>query len=249
MNPQQPPASSSYGSSDPAANYWGTPTSVMGTPAPPSTTQNHHAPPNPYVQYGVPPPPPPPPPQPNNMDNVRKKLNAWGNKAEMAATNIWGNLKTGQSVTGSAWGKVNLTAKALTEGGFESIYKQNFTTYQHEKLNRTFACYLSTSTGPVAGTLYLSNIHVAFCSDRPLSSIQPNGMEAWIHYKVIIPLEKIATVNPITVPGKKQVDKYIQVSTIDHQDFWFMGFVNHDKASKHLLNGVSTCVKSVPVLP
>lgn len=247
MNPQQPPASSSYGSSDPAANYWGTPTHVMGTPAPPSTTQNHHAPPNPYVQYGVP--PPPPPPQPNNMDNVRKKLNAWGNKAEIAATNIWGNLKTGQSVTGSAWGKVNLTAKALTEGGFESIYKQNFTTYPHEKLNRTFACYLSTSTGPVAGTLYLSNIHVAFCSDRPLSSIQPNGMEAWIHYKVIIPLEKIATVNPITVPGKKQVDKYIQVSTIDHQDFWFMGFVNHDKASKHLLNGVSTCVKSVPVLP
>ncbi|KAL7611260.1 hypothetical protein Lser_V15G13386 [Lactuca serriola] len=242
MYPQQPPPSSSSSSSDPAANYWET--HVMGTPVPPSSNQNNpHAPPNPYAQYGAPPPQPPP----NNMDNVKKKLNMWGNKAEVAATNIWSNLKTGQSVTGSAWGKMSLTAKALTEGGFESLYKQNFTTYPNEKLSRTFACHLSTSTGPVAGTLYLSNIHVAFCSDRPLSSIQPNGMEAWIHYKVIIPLEKIATVNPITIPGKKQIDKYIQLSTIDGQDFWFMGFVNHDKASKHLLAGVSTCVKSVPI--
>ncbi|KAD3642353.1 hypothetical protein R6Q57_024655 [Mikania cordata] len=189
----------------------------------------------PYVQYGAPEPPP-------AMDNVRKKFNSWGNKAETAAANIWSNLKAGQSVTGSAWGKMNLTAKALTEGGFESLYKQNFSTYPNEKLSRTFACYLSTSTGPVAGTLYLSNIHVAFCSDRPLSSIQPNGMESWIFYKVIIPLHKVATVNPVTVPGKKQIDKYIQLSTVDAQDFWFMGFVNHDKASKHLLNGVATCV-------
>nr|XP_043606800.1 GEM-like protein 5 [Erigeron canadensis] len=244
MNPNQQPSSSSS-SSNSAGDYWGT--HVMGTPVPPAT--NQHAPPthNPYVQYGVP--QPPPPPQPNNIDNVRKKLNSWGNKAEIAASNIWTNLKAGQSVTGSAWGKVNLTAKALTEGGFESLYKQNFTTYPNEKLVRTFACYLSTSTGPVAGTLYLSNIHVAFCSDRPLSSIQPNGMESWIHYKVIIPLEKVATVNPVTIPGKKQTDKYIQLSTIDAQDFWFMGFVNHEKASKHLLNGVSTCVKSVPFIP
>ncbi|KAI3666063.1 hypothetical protein L6452_44701 [Arctium lappa] len=221
MNPQPPPPSSS---SDQPPNY--SETHVMGTPMPPS---------NPYVQYTA-----PPPPNNHNLDNVRKKLNTWGNKAETTATNIWTNLKTGQSVTGSAWGKMNLTAKALTEGGFESLYRQNFTVYPNEKLSRTFACYLSTSTGPVAGTLYLSNIHVAFCSDRPLSSIQPNGMESWVYYKLIIPLQKIATVNPVTVTGKKQVDKYIQISTVDAQDFWFMGFVNHEKASKHLLNGVST---------
>ncbi|XP_076939618.1 GEM-like protein 5 [Bidens hawaiensis] len=230
MNPHQQPPSSSN-NNNPA---WGT--HVMGTPVQPAPGSN------PYVQYGAPPPPP-------AMDNVRKKLNSWGNKAETAATNIWSNLKTGPSVTQSAWGKMNLTAKALTEGGFESLYRQNFTTYPHEKLNRTFACYLSTSTGPVAGTLYLSNIHIAFCSDHPLSSIQPNGMQSWIHYKLIIPLEKIATVNPLTVPGKKQMDKYIQLSTVDAQDFWFMGFVNHDKASKHLLNGVATCAKPVPFIP
>jgi hypothetical protein len=79
---------------------------------------------------------------------------------------------------------LNLTAKALTEGGFESLFKQTFSTYPNEKLKKTFACYLSTSTGPVAGTLYLSTARVAFCSDRPLSFIAPSGQEAWSYYKV-----------------------------------------------------------------
>ncbi|KAK1423222.1 hypothetical protein QVD17_18519 [Tagetes erecta] len=223
---------------DRATNYTGT--HVMGTPAPPSS---QNARPNPYVQYYAPPPPR------NNIEDVRKKLNAWTNKAETTATNIWTNLRTGPSVTGSAWGKMNLMAKALNEGGYESIYKHHFTIYPNEKLNKTFACYLSTSTGPVAGTLYLSNIHVAFCSDRTLSSIQPNGMEAWIYYKVMIPLEKIVVVNPVTVSGKKQIDKYIQLSTIDGYDFWFLGFVNHDKALKYLVSGASASGKSIPLTP
>ncbi|KAI3825258.1 hypothetical protein L1987_06739 [Smallanthus sonchifolius] len=229
MNPHQLPPPCSPRSSAPATCYWGT--HVMGTPAPPSS---HHAPPNPYVQYDA------PQPACNNIDDVRKKLNLWGNKVETTAANIWTNLRSGQSVTGSAWGKMNLMAKTLTEGGFESMYKRNFTTYTYEKLNRAFACYLSTSTGPVAGTLYLSNIHAAFCSDRPLSSIQPNGMQAWIYYKVMIRLEKIATINSVTVPVMKQVDKYIQLSTMDGYDFWFLGFVNHDKALKHLQDSVKT---------
>jgi hypothetical protein len=93
-------------------------------------------------------------------------------------------VKTGPSVSEVAWGKVNLTAKAITEGGFESLYKQTFPTYPNEKLKKTFACYLSTATGPVAGTLYLSTARVAFCSDRPLSFIAPSGQEAWCYYKV-----------------------------------------------------------------
>ncbi|KAJ6347058.1 hypothetical protein OIU76_003705 [Salix suchowensis] len=89
-------------------------------------------------------------------------------KTETVARNIWHNLKTGSSVPQVAWGKVNLTAKAITEGGFESLFKQIFETGPDEKLMKTFACYLSTSTGPVSGTLYLSTVRVAFCSDRPL---------------------------------------------------------------------------------
>lgn len=93
-------------------------------------------------------------------------------------------VKTGPSVSGGAWGKVNLTAKAITEGGLESLFKQIFETDPNEKLKKTFACYLSTTTGPVAGTLYLSSGRVGFCSDRPLSFTAPSGQEAWSYYKV-----------------------------------------------------------------
>lgn len=93
-------------------------------------------------------------------------------------------VKTGKSVSDSAWGKMNLTAKAITGGGFEQLYKQSFSTFPNETLKKSFACYLSTTTGPVAGTLYLSNIHVAFCSDRPLSFTAPSGQTTWSYYKV-----------------------------------------------------------------
>lgn len=93
-------------------------------------------------------------------------------------------VKTGPSVHGAAWAKVNLTAKAITGGGFVSLYKQTFQTFPNENLKKTFASYLSTSTGPVAGTLYLSNFHVAFCSDRPLSFTAPSGQQTWSYYKV-----------------------------------------------------------------
>lgn len=93
-------------------------------------------------------------------------------------------VKTGPSVSDAAWGKVNLTAKAISEGGFESLFKHTFETDPNEKLNKTFACYLSTSTGPVAGTLYLSTARVAFCSDRPLCFYAPSGQQVWSYYKV-----------------------------------------------------------------
>ena len=34
-------------------------------------------------------------------------------------------------------------------------------------------------------------------------------------------------------------ERHIQIVTVDGHDFWFMGFVNYDKASKHLMNSVS----------
>ena len=34
-------------------------------------------------------------------------------------------------------------------------------------------------------------------------------------------------------------EKYIQVVTVDGHEFWFMGFVNYDKASAHLLDAAA----------
>uniref|UniRef100_A0A7N0UVH5 GRAM domain-containing protein n=1 Tax=Kalanchoe fedtschenkoi TaxID=63787 RepID=A0A7N0UVH5_KALFE len=122
---------------------------------------------------------------PNNpLESVVQMFHSWSSKTETVARNIWHHLKTGPSVSEAAWGKVNLASKALTGGGFDALFKQIFMADPSEKLKKTFACYLSTTTGPVAGTIYLSNARVAFCSDRPLSFTAPSGQETWSYYKV-----------------------------------------------------------------
>ncbi|XP_058102996.1 GEM-like protein 5 [Magnolia sinica] len=178
------------------------------------------------------------------LESVLHTFNEWGKKAETMTSNIWHNLKTGPSVSEAAWGKLSLTAKAITEGGFESLYKQTFPTDPVEKLKKTFACYLSTSTGPVAGTLYLSNVNIAFCSDRPLTFTAPSGQQAWFHYKVLVPLARIDSINPV-IMKENPSEKYIQIGTIDGHDFWFMGFVNYEKACTHLSGALSDFVASI----
>ncbi|KAM3307443.1 GEM-like protein 5 [Capsicum chacoense] len=225
---------------------WGT--HIMGPPAVPTShpdnqkaaalwraaDQKEEFHPQPYVVYT----PVDHRPTNNPLESVVNMFNSWSNRAETIARNIWHNLRTGPSVTEAAWGKLNLTAKALTEGGFEPLYKQIFSTDPNEQLKKTFACYLSTTTGPVAGTLYLSSTKVAFCSDRPLSFKAPSGQEAWSYYKVAIPLTNIGTMNPI-VMRENPPERYIQIVTIDGHDFWFMGFVNFEKATHHLLDALS----------
>ncbi|XP_068326662.1 GEM-like protein 5 [Pyrus communis] len=223
---------------------WGT--HIMGTPAAPNVHPDNQqaalwkaadhqqiAQQQPYVQYS-----PIDKPTNNPLEPVIQAFNSWSAKAETMARNIWYNLKTGSSVPEAAWGKVNLTAKALSEGGFESLFKQIFATDPNEKLKKTFACYLSTSTGPVAGTQYLSTARLAFCSDRPLTFTAPSGQATWSYYKVTIPLGNISTVNPV-VMKENPPEKYIQIVTTDGHEFWFMGFVNFDKASHHIFESVA----------
>jgi hypothetical protein len=54
----------------------------------------------------------------------------------------------------------------------------------------------------------------------------------------MIPLGKISTVNPV-IMKESPPEKYIQIVTIDGHEFWFMGFVNFEKASHHLLEKAS----------
>ena len=53
----------------------------------------------------------------------------------------------------------------------------------------------------------------------------------------MIPLENIGAINPV-IMRENQSEKYIQLVTSDGHDFWFMGFVNFEKAKHHLLNSV-----------
>ncbi|CAL0322741.1 unnamed protein product [Lupinus luteus] len=241
---------------------WGT--HIMGMPAEPTShpdnrkaalqsgtnEKQQHQPqdqyqyhPNPYVQNS-----PVEKPSSTPVQSILHSVDFWSKKAGTVANNVWHNLRTSPSLSSAALGKVNLTVKAISEGGFESLYKQTFSTFPNEKLKKSFACYLSTSTGPVGGTLYLSNIHVAFCSDRPLCSTAPSGLESWTYYKVIVPLGKIGVINPVIMKDNPS-EKYIQIVTVDRHDFWFMGFVNFDKATNHLSEAISHFVVPGTAVP
>ncbi|KAE8718174.1 putative GEM-like protein 3 [Hibiscus syriacus] len=149
-------------------------------------------------------------------------------KVEDLAGNTWQHLKTSPSFAEAAMGRIAQGTKVLAEGGYEKIFRQTFETDPEEKLQDSFACYLSTSAGPVMGVLYVSTEKLAYCSDSPLS--YKNGtLTEWSYYKVLIPLHQLKAVNPSTSKVNPS-EKYIQVSTVDAHEFWFMGFLDYQGA-------------------
>lgn len=57
--------------------------------------------------------------------------------------------------------------------------------------------------------------------------------------QVLIPVNKIATVEPVTMK-ENPPERYIHIVTVDSHDFWFMGFVSYDKAVHNLVEAVSS---------
>ncbi|XWS29579.1 hypothetical protein CRYUN_Cryun24cG0041000 [Craigia yunnanensis] len=189
---------------------------------------------NPYVAYA-------PAPESSStsfkekMDTVKDVLGRWRRKvgeatrkAEDLAGNTWQHLKTNPSFADAAMGRIAQGTKVLAEGGYEKIFRQTFETVPEEQLQNSFACYLSTSAGPVMGVLYVSTAKLAYCSDSPLSYKNVSQTE-WSYYKVVIPLHQLKAVNPSTSRVKAS-EKYIQVISVDSHEFWFMGFLNYSGA-------------------
>ncbi|KAL4369001.1 hypothetical protein GQ457_05G008290 [Hibiscus cannabinus] len=173
------------------------------------------------------------------MDTVKDLLGRWTRKvgeatrkAEDLAGNTWQHLRTNPSFAEAAMGRIAQGTKVLAEGGYEKIFRQTFETVAEEQLLDSFACYLSTSAGPVMGVLYVSTVKLAYCSDSPLSYNNGTRTE-WSYYKVIMPLHQLRAVNPSTSRVNPS-EKYIQVISIDGHEFWFMGFLNYDGAVKYL---------------
>ncbi|KAJ4750485.1 GEM-like protein 1 [Rhynchospora pubera] len=180
----------------------------------------------------------------NTIDTMRDVLGKFGKKVGEAAKktedlagNMWQHLKTGPSIGDAAMGRIAHTTKVIAEGGYEKIFQQTFDTPPEEKLKKAFACYLSTSAGPVMGVLYISTAKLAFCSDSPLSYKVGDKTE-WSYYKVVVPLSQLRSVSPSASQANPS-EKYIQVVSIDNHEFWFMGFVNYDSAVKNLQEAVS----------
>lgn len=94
-------------------------------------------------------------------------------------------VRVSSSFADAAVARIVQGTKVLALGGPDMLFQQAFGIFPEEKLIKSFACYLSTSSGPVIGTLYVSTKRLAFCSDYPLShypfSPQQNQR---VHYKV-----------------------------------------------------------------
>ncbi|CAL9233487.1 unnamed protein product [Arabidopsis halleri] len=171
----------------------------------------------------------------DTMESVKGVLGRWGKKVaeaakktESLAGNTWQHLRTAPSFADAAMGRIAQSTKVFAEGGYEKIFRQTFETVPEEQLLNSFACYLSTSAGPVMGVLYISTAKLAYCSDNPLSYKNGDQTE-WSYYKVVIPLHQLKAVNPST-SIVNPAEKYIQVISVDNHEFWFMGFLNYEGA-------------------
>ncbi|KAJ4764845.1 GRAM domain family protein [Rhynchospora pubera] len=181
----------------------------------------------------------------NTMETVKDVLWRWGKNVKEASfvaqdlsKNTWQHLNTGPSFVEAAMGRIAQGTKVIAEGGYEKIFKQTFEVLPEEQLLQAYACYLSTSAGPVMGVLYLSTSKIAFSSDNPLP-YKARGKTEWSFYKVVIPLDQLRAANP---SGSKVnvAEKYIQVISLDEHEFWFMGFLYYDSAVKSLEEAVIT---------
>ncbi|THU55773.1 hypothetical protein C4D60_Mb11t10110 [Musa balbisiana] len=162
-----------------------------------------------------------------------KKLEDTTKKAGGAAGNFWHHLKTSPNVTDAALARLAQGTKVFAEGGNDKVFQQTFGIFPGEQLKKAYACYLSTSAGPVIGILYLSTARIAFCSDNPFCRNISSGQQEWAYYKVVVPLDQLRVVNPSANP-RNPSDKYIQIVTVGNHEFWFMGFISYEKALKNL---------------
>lgn len=188
----------------------------------------------------------PAPAQKSTKETVKNALSLWGRKvgeasrkAEDLSRNTWQHLRTAPSMTEAAVGRIAQGTKVLAEGGHDRIFRQAFSAPPDEQLRKSYACYLSTSAGPVMGVMYLSTARVAFCSDTPLSYEAHAGDNTeWSYYKVAIPLHRLRAAIP-SASKVKPAEKFIQLVSVENHEFWLMGFVNYSSAVVHLQEALS----------
>ncbi|EMS45618.1 hypothetical protein TRIUR3_15676 [Triticum urartu] len=165
--------------------------------------------------------------------SVGKRFSEAARKTEGIAGDVWQHLKTGPSITDAAMGRIAQVSKVISEGGYDKIFQQTFECLPDEKLKKAYACYLSTSHGPIMGVLYVSTAKLAFCSDSPVAYVTEDNKTESAIYKIVVPVPHLRSVTP-TASQQNPAERYIQVVSVDNHDFWFMGFVNYDSAVKCL---------------
>ncbi|KAG9441986.1 hypothetical protein H6P81_017840 [Aristolochia fimbriata] len=180
------------------------------------------------------------------IDSVIGWMNKFSKRADRFASGVREHVKTGPKISETVMGKLSLGARILQKGGVERVFRRIFNVGDREKLLKACQCYLSTSAGPIAGLLFISTEKIAFFSDRSLTLTSPEGRLLRTPYKVSIPLKKVKRANP-SENANKPSQKYIQIVTVDNFEFWFMAFINYQKAFKYLQQAVSLSATDFPL--
>ncbi|KAF3647694.1 putative GEM-like protein 8 [Capsicum annuum] len=170
------------------------------------------------------------------------KMNKLGERMDCLAQGIRDHVSLSPKLTETLKGKLSLGAKILQVGGLKKIFKQKFSVRDDEKLMKVSQCYLYTTAGPMAGLLFISTEKVAFCSERSIKLLSPTGKLLRIRYKVSIPISKLRKAKQ-SENMEKPSQKYIQLVTEDDFEFWFMGFLNHQKTLRYLQQAISNSSK------
>ncbi|KAM7262343.1 hypothetical protein ACFE04_021420 [Oxalis oulophora] len=158
-------------------------------------------------------------------------------RVENFADRVIDHVRLGTKVTDMVKGKLILGARIVQLGGVDKIFKQYFGLSRGEKLLKVSQCYLSTTATPIAGLLFVSSHKIAFRSERYIKITSTNGESLRFHYKVVIPVTNVKRVDQCA-NVEKPSQKYIEIATIDNYDFWFMGFLNHQKSLSALQKAI-----------
>jgi hypothetical protein len=99
-------------------------------------------------------------------------------------------VRLGANISKTIKRTLSLGAQILQVGGVEKVFTQYFSVREGERLSKVSQCYLSTTSGPLAGLLFISNEKVAFCSERTIKVFNQKGQMRRIQYKVCPELNK-----------------------------------------------------------
>ncbi|XP_058772070.1 GEM-like protein 7 [Vicia villosa] len=157
-------------------------------------------------------------------------------------SNSENTARLGTNISETIKRKLSLGARILQLGGVEKVFMKYFSVIEGERLLKVCHCYLSTTSGPLAGLLFISTEKVAFCSERSIKVFNQKGQMCRIHYKVSIPVKKIKSVWQ-SENVEKPRQKYINIVTVDNFDFWLMGVSKYHKTYKYLEQATSQAMK------
>ncbi|KAG6625127.1 hypothetical protein I3843_16G070100 [Carya illinoinensis] len=169
-------------------------------------------------------------------EKVRKEDNSF-------ACRIHEHVKLGPNIPKTVKGKLQLGVKIIQRGGRrENLFRKLFVIKEGEKMLKASQCYLSTTTGPIAGLLFISTEKVAFCSEKSITAPSPQ-FTTTSSQQIVTPVSKIQRVSR-GENKENTAQKFIEIVIEDNVKHRFMGFLHYEKAFHNLEVAIARATRS-----